>query len=105
MQKVKEFEIVDLGIEFPDYFQGFGVCGTPYEHCVYGIGDNPQEALEDCLAQIPHDIDTADLERRIQEEFGAVPDTPSAMDECGIDPDNCYELPYYHVGIRYNLED
>lgn len=104
MRKVKDFEIVDLGIEFPDYFQGFGCVFTSYEHCVYGIGDNPREALEDCLEQM-YGVDMADLERRIREEFGDMPDAPSVMDECGIADDGCYELPYYHVGIRYNLED
>lgn len=104
MQKVKDFEVVDLGIEYPDYFQGFGCAFSPYEHCAYGVGDNPQEALEDCLEQL-HGIDTEDLERRIREEFGEVPDAPNVMDECGIEDDGYYELPYYHIGIRYNLED
>jgi hypothetical protein len=43
------FEIVDLGVDHPDYFQGFGVSFTRYDYCTYGIGDTAQEAYDDAL--------------------------------------------------------
>jgi hypothetical protein len=38
---ITDFELVDLGIEYPDYFQGFGCSFTRFEHCAYGIGPSP----------------------------------------------------------------
>lgn len=47
-----DYELVDLGINQPDYFQGFGVSGTKYNYSFVGVGCNPKNALEDCLEQI-----------------------------------------------------
>jgi len=95
MQKVTEFEVVDLGIQYPGYFQGFGCTFTRYDHCVYGIGANPAEALDDCLEIIAQmDVDAEDLAARIREIEGEPPTTPVAEDEA-----------YYHIGVRWNVAD
>jgi len=46
-----KYEIIDHGIENPDFFQGCGVSFTDFDICFTGIGDNPREALEDALEQ------------------------------------------------------
>ena len=92
MKKVSEFEVVDLGIDYPDYFQGFGCAFTSFDHCAYGVGSNPTEALDDCLEAIAqNDVDVEDLEARIREREGEPPATPIAEGEA-----------YYHIGIRWS---
>jgi len=89
MKRVIEFELVDLGIDYPDYFQGFGCAFTGYDHCAVGIGGNPAEALDDCL-EIIAQMGVEDLESRIKEREGEPPATPVAEGEA-----------YYYIGIRW----
>jgi len=87
-----EYQLVDMGIDNPGCFQGFGVSGTGFSDCAYGIGSIPQEALDDCLDLVAEmGIDTDELETRIIADYGPAPDEPVAPD--GM---------YYHVGIRWN---
>jgi len=101
---VSDFQVDDLGIENCQYFQGYGVAFTPFSDCCYGIGDNPQEALDDCLEQIAssYDIDVENLEQRVHErypDFKAVGDKPSVFDELGEDSEDMY----YHIGIKWKI--
>ena len=89
MKRVAEFEVVDLGIDYPDYFQGFGCAFTRYDHCAVGIGSNPAEALDDCLEVIAQ-MGVEDLESRIKESEGELPTTPVVEGEA-----------YYYIGIRW----
>ena len=101
MQKVSDFQLDDMGIENCQYFQGYGVSFTPFAFCAYGVGDNPREALDDCLEQVAQEgIDTEDLEARIIAENNReqLPETPSVSEEY---PDS--EDVYYHVGIKWNV--
>ena len=105
MQKVKEFQVDDMGIENSQYFQGYGVSFTSFSDCCYGIGDNPKEALDDCLEQIAssRDIDVEDLEARILAEFpdyATNGDRPSVVEEYGEDTEDMY----YHVGVKWSVE-
>ena len=108
MKTITDYEVVDLGVDYPDYFQGFGVSCTPYWDCVCGIGDTPREALDDCLEQIAtsYEIDVDALERSIladYPEFASV-DQPSATEDMTEDEiGECYELPYWHIGIRWSM--
>lgn len=92
--KVLEFEVVNLGVEFPDYFQGFGVAFTSFDDCYYGIGSNPAEALDDCLEGIAMagTVDVVDLEARVIAQEGTPPTSPIAPDGA-----------FYHVGIRWTV--
>ena len=91
MKRIAEFEVIDLGIESPDYFQGFGCAFTSFDNCAVGIGDNPAEALDDCLETIAQmGIDTEDLETRIRAREDEPPTAPVAP-----------EGAYYHIGIRW----
>ncbi len=117
-----DYELVDIGIEHPDYFQGFGCADTRYNCAVYGIGDNPAEALDDLLELVTQadDIDVEQLEREIREAHPKLSTQiePSAIQEwldgrdCNCDPmcicDDCEDAlsftPYYHIGLRYNVK-
>lgn len=55
---IKEFEIVNHGIDNSSYFQGCGSAFTSFEECVTGIGSDLNEAFEDaleCIAQQGYD--------------------------------------------------
>lgn len=117
-----QWELTDLGICYPDYFQGFGIAFTTYNRSVVGIGDTPREALENILEQLAQGGSAdriEELERDILAEYPDLQadDQPSAyrywLDhrDCDCDPDclcdACEDLqsftPYYHLGLRYNL--
>jgi hypothetical protein len=104
MKTAKDFQVDDLGIESSQYFQGYGVAFSEFTDCVYGIGDNPREALNDCLEQIatmPDSIDCDDLERRIIKQYPdfAKTEQPSISTTYG---DDC-EDAYWHIGIKWNI--
>ena len=48
MNRIK-YEVHDLGVDYPDYFQGFGVAHTKYEHSSVGMGDCYNSALDNAL--------------------------------------------------------
>lgn len=105
MKTVTEFELVDHGIEHSQYFRGCGVASTSFENIITGTGDNPDEAIDDCLEQIAQcGFDTEGMEARImaQEEWDALPTTPNVADECGDDETG---ETYYHVSIRWNEKE
>ena len=100
MRTIGEFELIDHGIEHSQYFQGCGVAFTRFDNVTTGIGDNPAEAIDDCLEQVAQaGFDTEGMEAQImaQEGLKAIPTTPSVLEEWGGE---C-EL-YYHVSIRWN---
>ncbi len=104
MRNIGAFELIDHGIEYSQYFQGCGVAFTDFKNVVTGIGDNPAEAIDDCLEQIAWgdgDWDTEGMEARIiaQEGWEALPATPSEADEYGDDETGD---TYYYVSIRWN---
>jgi len=102
LKSVGEFQIVDHGIEHSQYFQGCGVACTKYEYVVTGIGDNCEEALEDCLDQIMTDgFNTSSIENSedIKQYKGAIArDQQSVSKHIHADAD---EWNYY-LSIRWN---
>jgi len=101
-KRIGEFELIDHGIEHSQYFQGCGVAFTRFANVATGIGDNPAEAIDDCLEQVAQaGFDTEGMETRImaQEGLKAIPTTPSVADEYGCDETG---EAYYHVSIRWN---
>lgn len=112
MARVTDYELIGHGIEHSQYFRGCGVFGTPYKHAVTGMGDNPAEAIEDCLEQVAQGGFAAeDLETRILADEGweSFPTTPSVSERFPVDGDgdewegDC-EL-HYRVSIRFNVAD
>ncbi len=107
------WDIEDHGLESSQYFQGAGVAFTSYDHIVTGCGDNPREALEDCLESIAmQSIELGDC--RLEAIAKDYPLVPSASDEVeteyrasGYDEDEVQEIQenselHYYVSIRFN---
>lgn len=83
-KRIADYELIDHGIENSSYFQGCGTAFTSFEHVTTGIGDNPAEAIEDCLGQIAQGgFDVEPLEKRIlvDERWKAFPVKPSVSDQ------------------------
>lgn len=47
-----DYQLVNLGVDIPDYFTGFGVCNTSFTHATVGQGTSTQEAYEDIYDQL-----------------------------------------------------
>lgn len=115
-----DFLVECLGVEYPDYFQGYGLGpSTEFSNCCYGIGDTEAEALEDCLEMLiqSDSIDFDDeAEKRIRDEYGPADDPDTAAEklgcagdaeaaECGEESDWADNPPYWHVGIKWNIRE
>jgi len=101
-KRIGEFELIDHGIEHSQYFQGCGVAFTGFANVATGIGDNPAEAIDDCLEQVAQcGFDTEGMETRImaQEGWEALPENPSVSGEFGCDETG---EAHYIVSIRWN---
>ena len=105
--KISEYEIVDHGIDSSSYFQGCGTSFTQFENVVTGIGEDPAEALDDCIEQIAssHDVDTSTIDldyfdamyvelNTVDHSDHVNDETEEVYDECDI---------HYFVSVRYNL--
>ena len=99
--------VESLGVEFPDYFQGYG--SSRFDFCTYGIGSTEEEALDDCMDTMASSAGfdfTADVEQRIRAAYGdcdgdtTVADLYDGAD--GDGDDDCAECAYFHVGIKWN---
>jgi hypothetical protein len=110
---VGDFVVERLGVEYPDYFQGYGLGPkSDYDYCAYGIGDTESEALDDCLEQAAaqgFDFDE-ETEERIRDEFGDCDEETTAAEYLGIDDDSedstFADFPaYYHIGIKWNSRE
>jgi hypothetical protein len=116
---ITRWQLDDIGIEHSQYFQGYS--SGSYAESSYGIGNNPREALDDCLEQIASaGQDTAELERAIFALYPAFADDsanesasvieylrancPEAFDESGELADDSGEL-YYRIGIRFDTRE
>lgn len=101
-KKIGEFQLVNHGIEHSQFFQGCGVSFTPFDNVATGIGDNPAEAIDDCLEQMAmNGWEVEGMETRIkaQEGLEEIPLTPNAYELHGSNS----EL-HYHVSFRWNSE-
>jgi len=105
-KRIGEFELIDHGIEHSQYFQGCKAALTQFANAATGIGDNPAEAINDCLEQVEQaGFDTEGMETRIMEQEGwkVLPTMLSVADEF-IRCDETGEM-YYHVSILWNEAD
>lgn len=89
-----EWEVVRHGREFADYFQGCGVCFTPFDHVVTGVGSTEKDAGDDALEQLAQcDFDIAS---ELETELAELPD-----DTTDCDCDMVCECPEHRVSIRW----
>ena len=73
MKKINDFEVIDHGCMYSDYFQGCGVCGTEFTDVATGIGSDLNEAINDALEQLV-EWETEGMETRIVEKYGEIPE-------------------------------
>ena len=108
--RVGDFQVESLGVEWPDYFQGYGLGPrSTFNYCAYGIGDTEEEALADCLemaAQQGFDVD-GETEERIRAEYGPADDSETALEALGVEEEgeDLDETPFFHVGIKWNCRE
>ena len=84
MKPIREFEIIDHGVEHTQYFQGCGTAYTPYDLCVTGCGDSYAEALEDALenlAQNEYEVKTIEESAEVMEDKQS-PDFHKTVADC-----------------------
>lgn len=100
MKSIGNFELIDHGIEHEEFFQGCGIAHTEFAHSVTGIGDNPAEAIDDCLEQIAvlEEWRLDNMEDRIMAQKGwkKMPTSPSVTEE-GYSTET-----YYYITMRWN---
>ena len=105
--RVGDFQVESLGVEWPDYFQGYGLGPrSTFNYCAYGIGNTEEEALCDCLemaAQQGFDVD-GETEERIRAEYGPADDSETALEALGVEEETD-ETPFFHVGIKWNCRE
>ena len=105
----QDFEIVDLGVDSPDYFQGFGTSYTPFEHCTYGIGDTAEEAYDDALESVAQCEGTERIMSLLPDSCDIDNSVDHSDHDCAQSNEDA-EFPddsepcnmFYHVGIRWN---
>lgn len=99
--KIFDYEIVVQGVEWPDYYHGFGVSFSHYDLAYTGIGASEYEAAADAIDQIA--MAGFEIPEEMEREAGLL----SHKDEVSThyDPDGASEGPYMHVGIRICTKD
>ncbi len=109
MRRITEFQLVDHEINSEPYFYGIGVAfGSEMTHAATGIGDNPFEAIDDCLDLIARTgVDTAGMLARIlaKLDLKALPVNPTKCWGCE-NPDDCDICDvHYYYSILYTVEN
>jgi hypothetical protein len=111
-----DFAVEALGVEYPDYFQGYGLGPrSKFDFCTYGIGDTEEEALADCMEMMAQvggfDFDEA-TEKRIRAAYGKTDADTTVADYLGIDEceeeaeyHDYDESAWFHVGIKWTEKD
>lgn len=88
--KIKAFEIINHGVDHPQYFQGCGVSLTEFDHVATGVGESAREAYDDAveiLAQDGYDVDK-------------MPKRPSGISKETLDHTDEDDESQFYVSIR-----
>ena len=93
--KLIEYEIIDHGMMYSDYFQGCGTCFTRYTHVWTGVGDSSKEAYNDALDQMfSEDQEAAEKMPTRPVGFTLRPKVPRDSEDV-----------YFYVSIRARLKE
>lgn len=92
------YEIINLGVQHPDYFQGFG-SSVEFDQATYGIGSTRYDAYKDACEQVAQMLTSAEFDTLQLPEPQAVGPNTVISDE--DDEAGCY----WHVGIRFSIPD
>ena len=93
--KLIEYEIIDHGMMYSDYFQGYGVSGTRFTHIWTGVGDSSKDAYNDALDQMFMD------DREAAEKMPTRPSGIRARPKVPHDSEDVY----FYVSIRARLKE
>lgn len=92
MKMIKDYEVLDHGVEHAQFFQGCGVSFTRFNSCVTGVGETAQEAYDDCLEQM------AQMDIEVD---ACLPMEPGFTGQVDREEDNEHDERYYHVSVRW----
>ena len=101
---ISDFEIIDHGVDNPQYFPGCGVSGTDYTDVFTGCGVSAHEAFEECLEMAAINdwcVDT--FKNEMSEELEA--DGCAECESCADCPNQCGESNQYYVSLRVKGEE
>jgi len=93
--KLVEYEIIDHGMMYSDYFQGCGVSCTRFTHVWTGIGDSCKEAYNDALDQMF--MDDSEAAEKMPKRPVGVRTRPRVPHDS--------EDVYFYVSIRARLKE
>ena len=113
MKTIKDYEIVDHGVEGSQYFQGCSTMFTDYNDVATGAGNNPQQAICEALDQLAEYYDVKsnhNLNCEVEDIEAEFVDTDFILDiikehnpeiKSYDDIDDGEEIDlYYYVSIR-----
>lgn len=98
---IADYEIVDHGIEWSDYFQGCGTAFTEYSDVATGCGEDYESALEDALeslAQNGWDVESVKPGEHDDDSVTAWIERNREPENEGTEYDG--ETPNYYVSVR-----
>ena len=98
--KIKTWEVVDMGINYPDYWEGFGTYGTPFLESIADCGSDANDAAHYILESIAM-LDIAFPDELYDELMALDGVIPTDFWKDGLDGLSAM----YYVGVRYTLED
>lgn len=103
-KKIKDYEILDHGVENADYFTGCGTSFTEFDDVFTGIGNNQREALENAL----EDMASCDYEisNDLENELGTASDRDTVLEVLNqYAPRIEYHVTLYsHNGMNMSFE-
>lgn len=98
---VKEFSVTDHGWDTPDYFQGYGICGTDFDDGATGNEGTYRGAFKDALdslAQNGWDVSSIEKSSEYEEAMNDEEEAPCFEDDDEEESDEPSNL-YRYVSI------
>jgi len=96
---ISDYEIVDHGVDNPQYFQGCGIACTDYDDVATGMGTSANEALDDALEQLAiTDWNVENIKNDMSKENEA--DGCDHCESCSDCSDQSCEPNQYYVSVR-----
>lgn len=96
-KRIEAYEIINHGVEWSDYFQGCGVCGTEFTDVATGIGESEEDAAKDALELLSQN----DWDTDSNSELTAEVATASKKSAIDVRKNTVFaEHPWIHISIR-----
>ena len=105
--RVGDFQVESLGVEWPDYFQGYGLGPrSKFNYCAYGIGDTEEEAFQIVWKWWRNRVSTLTMKRKSVSGRSMAPlmIRKPRLEYLGVEEETD-ETPFFHVGIKWNCRE